>query len=82
MIFPLNCGADASLADVQVWISGNDGPRVIHHGFYPLCLNRKSEPGLGHTDQMNFAFRLTLGMCEELSRVYPAVCRGVHVSSR
>jgi hypothetical protein len=51
----------------------NDGPGVVRHGFYPLCLNREAEPEFAHADQMSFAFRLVLGIGQEPSRVYSAI---------
>src|SRR5713101_5576817 len=62
----------ARLTNVQVWISGNNGPRVIREGLYLLCVDREAEPGFGHTDQVSLAFRLTLGLYQELCRVYSA----------
>jgi len=59
---------------VQLWISGDDGRHVIHEDLYLVCLNREAEPGFGHTDQVNFAFRLLLGPYQELCRAYPPQC--------
>jgi hypothetical protein len=63
-----------------MWISENHGPRVVHEDLYLVCLNREAEPGFSHTDQVSFAFRLTLGLYQELCRVYPAISPSVHVS--
>ena len=38
------------LANVQVWISGNNGPRVVREGLYPLCFIREAKPGFGHSE--------------------------------
>ncbi len=65
---------------VQLWISRNDGRQVVHEDLYLVCLNREAEPGFGHTNQMNFAFRLMLGLYQELGRAYSAISPGVHVS--
>jgi transposase len=61
----------ARLANVQVWISGNNGPRMVREGLYLLCVDREVEPGFGHTDQVSLAFRLTLGLYLHVSNRAP-----------
>jgi hypothetical protein len=68
------------LAAIQVWIAGNDRPRMVHEGSYLVCLNREAKPGFRHTDQMSFAFWLTLGLHQELCGAYSAINPSVHAS--
>jgi hypothetical protein len=35
---------------------------MVHDGSDPVCLNPEAKPGFDHTDQVSFAFRLTLGL--------------------
>jgi hypothetical protein len=65
---------------VQVWIAGNDRPRMVHEGLYLVRLNREAKPGFRHTDQVSFAFGLTLGLHQGLCGAYSAINPGVHVS--
>ncbi len=53
---------------------------MVHKGLYPVCLNREAEPGFRHTDQVSFAFRLTLGLHQALCGAYSAINPSVHVS--
>jgi hypothetical protein len=68
------------LAAVQVWIAGNDRPRMVHEGLHLVCLNREAKPGFRHTDQVSFAFGLTLGLHQGLCGAYSAINPSVHVS--
>ena len=70
----------STLAAVQVWISGNDRPRMVHEGLYLVRLNREAKPGFHHTGQVSSAFRLTLGLHQELCGAYSAINPSVHVS--
>jgi hypothetical protein len=63
----------STLAAVQVWISGNDRPRMVHEGLYLVCLNREAKPGFRHTDQVSFAFGLTLGLHQGHCGAYSAI---------
>jgi hypothetical protein len=63
-----------------VLISENNGPRAVRESLYLLCIDRDAKPGFGHTDQVSLAFRLTLGLYQELCRVYSAFSPSVHVS--
>src|SRR5260370_11576846 len=70
----------STLAAVQVWISGNDPPGMVHEGLYLVCLNREAKPGFRDTDQVSFAFGLTLCLHQGLCGAYSAINPGVHVS--
>src|SRR5258706_10808942 len=68
------------LAAVQVWIAGNDRPRMVDEGLYLVCLNREAKPGFRHTDQVSFAFGLTLCLHQGLCGAYSAISPSVHAS--
>jgi hypothetical protein len=53
---------------------------MVHEGLYLVCLNREAKPGFRHTDQVSFAFGLTLGLRQELCGAYSAIDTSVHVS--
>ena len=67
------------IANVQVWILANNGPRVAREGLYLLCFDREANPGFGPTDKVSLAFRLTLGLYQELCRAYLAFSPSVNV---
>jgi hypothetical protein len=53
---------------------------MVHEGLYLVRLNREAKPGFRHTDQVSFAFGLTLGLHQGVCGAYSAINPGVHVS--
>jgi hypothetical protein len=53
---------------------------MVHEGLYLVCLNREAKPGFRRTDEVSFAFGLTLGLHQGLCGAYSAISPSVHVS--